>query len=72
MYSSERALAEFGSLLAPDDHQQIADGVAAARAALAVDDVGAIEAAIADLEAVAHRIGEMVYATAADAAPEEA
>jgi len=72
LYSSERALAEFGSLLAPDDHQQIADGVAAARAALAVDDVGAIEAAIADLEAVAHRIGEMVYATAADAAPEEA
>jgi molecular chaperone DnaK len=68
LYSSERALAEFGAMLPDDERQLIADELAGCRAALDVDDLAYVEEALARLEVTAQRIGEAIYA-AADAAP---
>ena len=65
LYSSERALAEFGELLAPEVHDQLAYDLATCRETIATDDVQAVEEAVARLEASAQLIGESIYATAA-------
>ncbi len=65
LYSSERALAEFGEMLAPEVHDQLAYDLAVCRETIATDDVLAVEDAVARLETSAQLIGESIYATAA-------
>ncbi|MEZ4404082.1 MAG: molecular chaperone DnaK [Kofleriaceae bacterium] len=72
LYSSERALAEFGEMLAAEDRVEIATAIDAARAALGAAEVETVEDAIDQLELVAHRIGEMIYATADQSASGDA
>jgi molecular chaperone DnaK len=63
-YSSDKAMAEFGALLPPDDFDQLATELAECRAAIAVDDLTTVEDAVARLEVAAQRIGEAIYAAA--------
>ena len=64
LYSAERALAEFGEMLTPDDRAAVALDVDDARRALETGDLADVEDAIARLESSAQRIGEMLYAAA--------
>lgn len=63
-YSSDKAMAEFGQLLPPDDFDQLTTELAECRAAIAVDDLTTVEDAVARLEVAAQRIGEAIYAAA--------
>jgi molecular chaperone DnaK len=63
-YSSDKAMAEFGTLLPPDDFDQLSIELAECRAAIAVDDLPTVEDAVARLEVAAQRIGEAIYAAA--------
>ena len=69
-YSSEKALAEFGGLIAEDERQFLAQELADCRAAMEIDDVATVQDAVARLEVSAQRIGEAIYA-AADVPAEE-
>jgi len=69
-YSSEKALAEFGGLIAEDERQFLAQELADCKAALEIDDVATVQDAVARLEVSAQRIGEAIYA-AAEAPAEE-
>jgi len=70
LYSSDRALAEFGEVLPEEVRQALADDLAACREAIAGEDVQLVEEAVARLESSAQQIGESIYAAAAGAAPE--
>jgi molecular chaperone DnaK len=61
LYSSERALAEFGAMLTDADRTEIAADVEDARRAINDGELTDVDAAIARLEASAQRIGEMLY-----------
>ncbi len=61
LYSSERALAEFGHLLPEAERGLLAHELIDCRAALESDDAEAIEAASGRLETAAQRIGEAIY-----------
>ncbi|MBP9084532.1 MAG: molecular chaperone DnaK [Kofleriaceae bacterium] len=61
LYSSERALAEFGHLLPEAERGLLAQELIDCRAALESDDAAAIEAAAARLDTAAQRIGEAIY-----------
>jgi molecular chaperone DnaK len=63
-YSSDRAMAEFGNVMQPDDRDSLAQELEDCRAALAIDDLATVEDAVARLEAAAQRIGEAIYAAA--------
>ena len=69
-YSSEKALAEFGGLIAEDERQFLAQELADCKAAIEIDDVATVQDAVARLEVSAQRIGEAIYA-AAEAPAEE-
>ena len=69
-YSSEKALAEFGGLIAEDERTFLAQELADCKAAMEIDDVPTVQDAVARLEVSAQRIGEAIYA-AADAPVEE-
>ena len=66
LYSSERALAELGGLLDPDELAQISAEIAEAKAVIEVGQLAEVEAAVDRLEQAAQRIGEAIYATAED------
>jgi molecular chaperone DnaK len=63
-YSSDKAMAEFGGLLPPEDHASLSQELEECRAAIAIDDLSAVEEAVARLEVAAQRIGEAIYAAA--------
>ena len=63
-YSSDKAMAEFGGMLAPEDRDILLAELADCRAALELDDLPVVEDAVARLEVVAQRIGEAIYAAA--------
>jgi molecular chaperone DnaK len=63
-YGSDKAMAEFGGLLQPEEHQRLAAELEDCRAALAIDDLATVEDAVARLEVAAQQIGEAIYAAA--------
>ena len=63
-YSSDKAMAEFGGLLPPEEHERLAAELEDIRAAVAVDDLATVEDAVARLEVAAQQIGEAIYAAA--------
>jgi molecular chaperone DnaK len=69
LYSSEKAMQEFGGLLPDAEREFLVVELAECRAALDGDDLLLVQDAVARLEVSAQRIGEAIYA-AADPAPE--
>jgi molecular chaperone DnaK len=63
-YSSDKAMAEFGPMIAPEEHEFLTNELAECRAALESDDLTLVEDAVARLEVAAQRIGEAIYAAA--------
>jgi molecular chaperone DnaK len=68
LYSSEKAMEEFGALLPDDEREFLVVELAECRAVIGGDDLVAVQDAVARLEVSAQRIGEAVYA-AAEPAP---
>jgi molecular chaperone DnaK len=68
LYSSEKAMEEFGALLPDDEREFLVVELAECRAAIGGDDLVAVQDAVARLEVSAQRIGEAIYA-AAEPAP---
>ncbi len=64
LYSSEKAMEEFGALLPDDEREVLAAELAECRAALEGDDLTLVQDAVARLEVSAQRIGEAIYAAA--------
>ena len=64
LYSSEKAMEEFGALLPDDEREILATELAECRAALEGDDLALVQDAVARLEVSAQRIGEAIYAAA--------
>jgi molecular chaperone DnaK len=64
LYSSEKAMEEFGALLPEDERELLATELAECRAALEGDDLALVQDAVARLEVSAQRIGEAIYAAA--------
>ncbi len=64
LYSSEKAMEEFGALLPDDEREFLAIELAECRAAFEGDDLVMVQDAVARLEVSAQRIGEAVYAAA--------
>jgi molecular chaperone DnaK len=64
LYSSEKAMEEFGTLLPDDERELLATELAECRAALEGDDLALVQDAVARLEVSAQRIGEAIYAAA--------
>jgi molecular chaperone DnaK len=69
LYSSEKAMDEFGGLLPEDERELLVVELTQCRAALDGDDLAAVQEAVARLEVSAQRIGEAIYA-AADPVPD--
>jgi molecular chaperone DnaK len=68
LYSSEKAMEEFGGLLPDAEREFLVVELAECRAALGGDDLAQVQDAVARLEVSAQRIGEAIYA-AAEPAP---
>jgi molecular chaperone DnaK len=68
LYSSEKAMEEFGALLPDTEREFLVVEIAECRAAIAGEDLAAVQDAVARLEVSAQRIGEAIYA-AAEPAP---
>ncbi len=64
LYSSERALEEFGGLLPDDEREFLTTEIAECKAAMEADDLGYVQDAVARLEVAGQRIGEAIYAAA--------
>jgi molecular chaperone DnaK len=64
LYSSERALAEFGNVLKPEDKAQLEQDLAECKQTVETGSVEDVRAAFARLEASAQKIGELIYAQA--------
>jgi len=64
LYSSEKAMEEFGALLPDDEREFLQVELAECRAAIEGDDLVMVQDAVARLEVSAQRIGEAVYAAA--------
>jgi molecular chaperone DnaK len=71
LYSAERALAEFGAMLDPDELAQISQEIAECKEIIETAALADVEAAVDRLEQSAQRIGEAIYATAESAADGE-
>jgi molecular chaperone DnaK len=69
LYSSEKAMQEFGGLLPDSEREFLVVELSECRAALDGDDLGLVQDAVARLEVSAQRIGEAIYA-AAEPAPD--
>jgi molecular chaperone DnaK len=69
LYSSEKAMQEFGGLLPDDEREFLVVELSECRTALEGDDLMSVQDAVARLEVSAQRIGEAIYA-AADPAPD--
>jgi molecular chaperone DnaK len=65
LYTSQRALTEFGEMLSPEERGALEADLAACRAAVDGGGLGDVEESLVRLEASAQRIGEIIYAQAA-------
>ena len=63
-YSSDKAMAEFGPMIAPEEREFLSVELEDCRQALGSDDLTLVEDAVARLEVAAQRIGEAIYAAA--------
>ncbi len=63
-YSSDKAMAEFGAMLPPEDRESLIAELEDCRLAIESDDLALVEDAVARLEVAAQRIGEAIYAAA--------
>jgi molecular chaperone DnaK len=63
-YSSDKAMAEFGAMLQPDERDRLSAEIEECRSAIAQDDLTLVEDAVARLEVAAQQIGEAIYAAA--------
>jgi molecular chaperone DnaK len=63
-YSSDKAMAEFGPMIAPEEREFLTGELEECRQALESDDLALVEDAVARLEVAAQRIGEAIYAAA--------
>jgi molecular chaperone DnaK len=64
LYSSEKAMAEFGALLPDDEREFLVQELAECRAGLEGDDLAWVQETVDRLEVSAQRIGEAIYAAA--------
>jgi molecular chaperone DnaK len=64
LYSSEKAMAEFGALLPADERDFLVAELAECRAQMEMDDLAMVQEAVERLEVSAQRIGEAIYAAA--------
>ena len=64
LYSSDKAMAEFGALLPDDEREFLIGELAECRAAMETDDLALVQDAVERLEVSAQRIGEAIYAAA--------
>jgi len=64
LYSAERAIAEFGAMLDPDELAQISEEIAECKVIIESGPLPEVEAAVDRLEQSAQRIGEAIYAAA--------
>jgi len=64
LYSSERALEEFGGLLSDEEREFLVAELEDCKAALEADDLGYVQDSVARLEVAGQRIGEAIYAAA--------
>ena len=64
LYSSEKAMAEFGGLLPDEERDFLAQELADCRAALEVEDLALVQEAVERLDVAGQRIGELIYAAA--------
>ena len=63
-YSSDKAMAEFGPMIPPEEREFLTTELAECRQAIETDDLTLVEDAVARLEVAAQRIGEAIYAAA--------
>ena len=64
LYSSEKAMAEFGALIPDDERELLYQELAECRAGLETDDLALVQESVERLEVSAQRIGEAIYAAA--------
>jgi molecular chaperone DnaK len=64
LYSSEKAMEEFGAVLPDAERELLVTELAECRAALEGEDLALVQDAVARLEVSAQRIGEAIYAAA--------
>ena len=64
LYSSEKAMAEFGALLPEEERDFMVTELAECRAAMETEDLALVQDAVDRLEVSAQRIGEAIYAAA--------
>ena len=64
LYSSEKAMAEFGNLLAEEEREVLVMELTECRAGLETEDLAVVLDAVERLEVAAQRIGEAIYAAA--------
>jgi len=64
LYSSEKAMAEFGALLPEDERDFLVQELAECRAGIEGDDLAYVQETVERLEVSAQRIGEAIYAAA--------
>jgi molecular chaperone DnaK len=64
LYSSEKAMAEFGATLSEEEREVLAQELAECRAGMESEDLALVQDAVERLEASAQRIGEAIYAAA--------
>ncbi|HEY4177067.1 MAG TPA: molecular chaperone DnaK [Kofleriaceae bacterium] len=64
LYSSEKALAEFGGLLPDDEREYLGQELVECRANMEVEDLATVQEAVERLDVAGQRIGELIYAAA--------
>ncbi|MBL9013298.1 MAG: molecular chaperone DnaK [Myxococcales bacterium] len=64
LYSSEKAMAEFGALLPGDERDFLVAELAECRSQMEMEDLAMVQEAVERLEVSAQRIGEAIYAAA--------
>lgn len=64
LYSSEKAMAEFGALLPDEERDFLTAELAECRAQMETEDLALVQEAVERLEVSAQRIGEAIYAAA--------
>src|SRR5262249_37604763 len=65
IYTTERALEEYGTMLAEGDRKAIEEDLRYAKQVTDIAEISALRDALRRLEASAHKIAEMMYADAA-------
>jgi molecular chaperone DnaK len=63
-YSSDKAIAEFGGMIPPDEREFLVVELEECRQIILGDDLTSVQDAVARLEVAAQRIGEAIYAAA--------